>query len=162
LNNVRQMSESWGTAPDQTNPPGHGGAEIVDDQYARHAAKVSKGILQSAQKVVGALAVYRLAVALAAVAQHDAKHPGSLALPLRSYDGSAPAEVHLRLGSRLDFHPPKRGRHRSDQLPDQPPHAPVAAGISVVAGQILVNPLPRQPGRKLLNNHLCPGGSSTD
>ena len=113
--------------------PRHRRAKIVDHQRSRHSAEVGKGVFQTAKEVVGCLPLHRLGVPLAAVAQDDAEDPGCLAFAVRTDDGRAPAEVHLRLGSGLAFHPTERRRRSSRQLLNQPTHAVIAASVAVIA-----------------------------
>ena len=137
--------------------PRHRCAKIVDYQRGRHPAEVSEGVLQTAKKVVGRLPLHHLGIPLAAMAQNNAEDPGRFAFTVRTDDGRAPAKVHLRLGARLAFHPAKRSWYGSRQLLHQPAHAVIAAGIAVIAGDVLVDALGCQSSFELLNNDLTPG-----
>jgi hypothetical protein len=139
----------------------HGRAQVVDDQRPRHAAEVSKGVLDRTQEVIGRLTADDFAVAFAAVRKNDAEHPRSPTLSFSSDHRRAPAEVHLRFGRRLAFHPPKRRRRGAGEFADQPADAVVTAGVSVFADQILVNPLGGQTLVELVDNDASPSRRGT-
>ena len=73
----------------------HRRAKIVDDERFGDPAEVGEGVLQATQKVIGALPEHRLGVRLAAVTEHDPKHPGAPPLSIDTNNGRPPAEVHL-------------------------------------------------------------------
>jgi hypothetical protein len=73
--------------------PGH----IIDDQPPGDPAEMPEGVLQAAEEVIGGLAVDRLAVALAGVAEHDPEHGGLAPLAVGADDRGPGAEVDLGL-----------------------------------------------------------------
>ena len=81
-----------------------GGLEVVEDQAPGHAAEVPEGVLQAAEEVVGGLAVDRLAVGLAGVAQDDAKDVRLAPLAVGADDRRAGAEIDLGLVAGVALH----------------------------------------------------------
>ena len=125
--------------------PGHGGLQVVDHQPLGHAAEIPEGVLQALHEGFRGLPPDGLAVALAAVREHDAEHPRTPPLAVGPDDRRAGAEVHLRLLAGLRLHPPERQRRLPPQPRDEPPHAVVTRrALAVVFDQVLVNPHRRQ------------------
>ena len=134
--------------------PGHGGFQIVDHQPLRYAAEMMEGVLHRRDEVVTRLSPNDFAVALARVAQHDAKQP-------RSADLSAGID-HRRRRTEVDlsFFPGRRFHSANRQFPPclnlrhESPHAVVAAAKSVVRLQILKDPPRRESLPELRLNDL--------
>jgi hypothetical protein len=57
------------------------------------------------------------------------------------------AKIHLRFNPRLHFHPHERDRLGLAQVPHKSFDGLITASKSVVADQILINPLGAQPDR---------------
>ena len=98
-----------------------------------------EGVLQRAEKVIGRLRERRLAVRLAAVAQHDPKDVRLPPLAIGRDDRRTRAEIDLGFLAGGAFHPAERQRAGPTQTLHEPPHA-VVADAAGVAAQILVNP----------------------
>ena len=107
----------------------------------RHSAEVPEGVLQAAEEVVGGLAVDRLAVALAGVAEHDAEDVGLAPLAVGADDRCSGAEVDLGLVARLALDAAEGQFVRLLEAADEAADAVVAAGEAVVGDQVLVDPL---------------------
>ncbi len=134
--------------------------EVVDDQYLGHAAEVPEGILQAADEVLGRLPIDDFAVALAAVAQHNAEDVGAPLTTVFLPDGRPGAEVDLRLLARLALQPPERQRMGCPQAAYETTDAPVTRlELLVLSAQILPDPLGRQAqiehGQNLLPKGLA-------
>src|SRR5487761_2115417 len=134
----------------------HGRLEVVQDKAPGHPAEMPEGVLQAAEEVLGGLAVDRLAVGLAGVAQDDAEDVGLAPLAIGADDRRARAEVDLGLLARPALHASKRQVVRLLEPMDEPADAVVAAGESVVGVQILVDPLCAEPEVTLPLNQLSP------
>ena len=123
----------------------HRRAEIINDQAPRRSAKLAKGILEAAEKVIGGLAVDNLAVGLARVGQHDAEEMGLAALAVVTNDPGACAEVDLSLLTGAAFQAAEWQFGRRRQLADEAPDAVVGAGEAVFDDQVLVDALALSP-----------------
>jgi len=139
------------------------GLEIVHDQRPGNAAEMPEGVFQRPDEILRGLAVDRLAVGLAGVAQDDAEGmrfapaalgPRRQGLAFGNDDRSSAAEVNLGLGARLALHPAEGQRRRLAQLTHVTPHAMVPGGKAVLGDQVLPDPLGRQPLRQLGQDHL--------
>ena len=127
--------------------------EIVDDQHFRHAAEMPEGVFNRANEVLRGLTIDRLAVSLAAVAQHDPKDVRSSPLPIRQLDPRSRAEINLGLFAGLALHPTKRQRPCPSQLGHKPPHAVILVA-EPFGPQVLIDSLARKPLLQLLQDHL--------
>jgi hypothetical protein len=105
---------------------------------------VAEGILDTAEKVIGGLAIHGLAVGHARVRQHDAEDMGSAALALRCHDRGASAEVDLGLITRLTLEAPEGKLLHGLQAADEAPDCVVAALEAVFGREILVDALRAQ------------------
>ena len=95
------------------------GFEIVEDQHLGHAAEVPEGIFQAANEVLGRLPVDGLAVALARVAQDDAKDVRAAPLAVGLKDRNAAAEIDLGFLAGSAFHAAERQRSALPQATGQ-------------------------------------------
>ena len=86
-----------------------------------------------------------LAIALAAVAQHDAEHIALALLAVGANEPRTGSKIHLRFFSGEAFHPTEGKRRRGPQPAYEPLDAVVSDGRGVLAGQVLVDALRRQP-----------------
>ena len=116
---------------------------------------MGKGVLQAADEVFRRLGERSLAVRLARVAKHDAKHMRLATLAVRADDRRAGAEIHLSLLARGRFQPTKRRCRLDPQPAHKTLHTVVAGREVVVGGQILPNPLGREPSVELGQNQLA-------
>src|SRR5688572_26303062 len=116
------------------------------------------------QEVIGRLRERRLAVRLAAVAQHDPKDMAFSPLAFRRNNRRARAEIDLSLVAGSAFHPPKWQGTRAAEALNESPHAVVAEAVGVAA-QVLMNPPGAQPlldlGCNLLTKRLALAGRSS-
>ena len=109
------------------------------------AAKVPEGVFQTPDEGLGGLAPDRLAVALARVAEHGAEQMRAAPLTLFN-DPSALAKVDLDLFARQALHAPKRRIGVGVEPSHESFDGLVAAGEPVFGGEILIDPLRREPG----------------
>src|SRR5262249_53070256 len=95
--------------------------------------------------------------ALARVAQHDTKDVRPPPLSVGLQDRNARAEVDLSLFAGSTFQAPKRERPALAQATDITPNTVVLGGEAVLANQILVDGVRRQPCFELIEDDLSPG-----
>jgi hypothetical protein len=119
----------------------HGRLEVIQDQSPGHPAKATEGPLQAAEEVVGGLAVDRLAVRLAGVAEHDPQDMGLASLAVGFDDGGTGAEVDLGLVAGVALDASEGELARVLEPADEAADAVVGAGEAVVGDQVLVDPL---------------------
>jgi hypothetical protein len=123
----------------------HAGFQVVEHQSPGHAAEVGESVFQTADEVLGGLAINGLAVTLARVAQNDAKDLSASASAIGLQDGNAATEIDLSFFAGDTFHAAKRKRPTAAQPPHKTLHAVVARLKAVFAYQVLVDALGRQP-----------------
>jgi hypothetical protein len=102
---------------------------------------MSEGVLEAAEEVVGGLARDGLAVALAGVAQDDAKDVGLLALAVGADEGRTGAEVDLGLVTRVALDTSEGEIVSLLEAVDEPADGVVAAGVAAVRDEIPIDPL---------------------
>ncbi len=103
-----------------------------------------EGVLAAADEGLGVLPPHGLAVALARVTEDGPKQVGATAFAVR-FDPGALTEVDLHLLARGALHPPERERGPRAESAHEAFDRLVAAGETVLATQVLVDPLRRQP-----------------
>ena len=130
----------------------HRRLEVVQVEQQRGAAEMAKRILQAAQESLGILPQYRLAVALARIAQHHPQHPTPARLAALFLDRRSQAEIHLHLLARLALHSPHPRRLALLELGRKPFHRLVGARKPALLHQILIDALGAQPGFQLRAN----------
>ena len=118
--------------------------EVVQVHQQRRPAKAAHGILQTTQKRLRVLPQHRLAIGLARVAQHHAKHPTAPRLAGSNFNRRAQAEIHLHLLSRLTFHPPDPPGLARLELLHIALHRLVGTGKAAFPAQILIDALGAQ------------------
>src|SRR6266496_6595367 len=79
--------------------------------------------------------------------QNDSKQMRSLALALRYHTGAL-TKIHLRFGTRLDFHPRERDRLDLPQVPHEPFDRLITVTEPVLTNQVLINALRAQSDRQ--------------
>ena len=127
----------------------HGRLEVVDDQRSRHAAEMPEGVFQAAQKVIGRLRKGGLAVALAAVAENDAKDVRLAPLAVGRRSAAHRCRNRPGLLRRADaLHAAEGQRSDAAQAAHVPPQG-VVMDRDAFGGQVLVDPLDGQPGIEL-------------
>ena len=134
--------------------PRHGGPQVINDQRAGNPAEVTERIFQTPDEALGRLLPDHFTVAFARMAQDNPKQMRSLPLAVHHHP-RALAKIHLGFGSRLHLHPHKRHRLGLPQLPHEPFDGLITAGETVVAHQVLINPLGAQPDRHRRFNLRC-------
>ena len=122
----------------------HTGLEVVDDHRLRDAAEVPQRVLHTTQERLRVLVPDDLAVALARVAEHRAKEMGPTAFAV-GLDPRALAEVDLELLARRALHAAEGQLGGGPESPGEAFDRLVATGEPVLGGQVLEEPLRRQP-----------------
>ncbi len=133
----------------------YGGLEIVDDQSSGNTAEMPESIFQTADEVVGGLAIDYFAVCLARETQNDPKNMGTLTLAVRSEHRRCRAKIYLCLLAGHTFHTAKRYRAILSQASDKSANTVVAALKSVLISEVLVDSLPGQPALQFIFNNLA-------
>lgn len=120
--------------------------QIVDDQRDGDATEGAERVFQTANHGLGILPPDDLAVALARVTEQGANQvaPPSLAF---GHDPGAGAKVDLHLGAGFALHPAKRQLGPGRQPPHEQFDRAVATAETVLADQILIDPLRGEPCR---------------
>ena len=115
---LRHLGVEFGIIP---VGPRHGGPQVVNHQRFGNTAKVSKRIFQTADEALGRLPPHHFTVSLARMTQHNPKQMRPLPPALHQHP-RAQTKIHLRLGSRLHFHPHKCNRLTLAQLSHETLH----------------------------------------
>ena len=116
-------------------------AKIVDHQNLGTSAETGKGVFQAADEVFRRLPKRGLAVRLAAVAQNDAKDVRLATFPVRPHDRRAGAKVNLGFLAGIAFHPSHGQCANLTQMPHESLDAVVTTRESVLADEVLIDPL---------------------
>ena len=135
--------------------------EVVGYDRLGNATKVTKGIFNAMNKIVGRLLIDRLPVPLARMAQDDTQDMRPPSLTVLADDRSACAEVDLSLLARGHLDATKRQRRALIQLRDEASHAVIFSLESVFQNEILKDSLSRKILLKLGKNRLAKRGAKT-
>ena len=115
---------------------------------------MTERIFETADEALGRLLPH-FAVSLARMRQDDPEQMRPLA-PTVNPNPRPLTKIHLRFLPGSHFHPHKRHGLRLAQLPRKPFDGVIAAGVTVVAHQVLIDPLGRQASPQALFNPLPP------
>src|SRR5262249_39377721 len=139
----------------------YGRPEVVQDQVSGDTAEVTEGALQAAEEVIGGLAIDRLAIGLAGVAQDDAEDMSLAPFAVRADDRRTFAEVDLRLVPRVALDAAEGELTSLLEPADEAADGVVAAVESMVDDQVLVDPLRGQPQVALRLDQVPPRLTAT-
>jgi hypothetical protein len=125
---------------------------IVEDHDLRHASQSPEGVLQGANERLGGQPPHGLAVALARVAEHGAKHMRAERLAVGALATRAGAVVDLQLVARLDLDAAERQLSLRAESLHVASHRTVPAREAMLLAQVLVNALGRESLFELLQD----------
>jgi hypothetical protein len=136
--------------------------QIVYDGGARDSAKVSVGVLTTANERLGILPPDRLAVALARMTEHGTKQVRAPTFALLIDDRSALAKIHLHLFAGRALDATMRQLQLMGQAMDATFDRLVTPSESVIAHQVLVDALGRKPRSDRRRDHRQKLPAQTD